>query len=37
MGGVVGAGDIDIYEACVRNVGGFVLLSLTEIVFNIAF
>ena len=35
-GGVVGAGDVDIDEACEGNIGGFVSLSRTEIVFNIA-
>ena len=35
-GVVVGAGDVDIDEACDGNVGGFVSRSRTEIVFKIA-
>ena len=35
-GGVVGAGDVDIDEACDGNVGVFIALSRTEIVFNIS-
>ena len=35
-GAVVGTGDFDIYEACKGIVWGFVSLSQTEIVFNIA-
>ena len=36
-GGVVGARDVNIDEACDGNIGVFVLLSRTEIVFNIAY
>ena len=35
-GGVFGAGDVDIDEACDGNVGGFVSFSRSEILFNIA-
>ena len=34
--GVVGAGDVDIDEDCEGDVGGFVSLNRTYIVFNIA-
>ena len=35
-GGAIGAGYVDIDESCDRNVGVFVSLSQTEIVFEIA-
>ena len=37
VGGVAGVGDAEIDEASDRRVGGFVLLSWMEIVFEIGF
>ena len=37
LGGVSGVGDVNINESRERKVGGFVLVRLTEIMFDIRF